>query len=124
MFGFLGKLLGSEKAVDAGMKGIDALVYTDQEKADRKLEFLENYKPFKLCQRYLALLFSVPYVLGWIIALGFTAGGRPTGDLMALLDGRMGDAVALIVLFYFGGGAIETLKTRFVQSKTLDKPKS
>lgn len=118
MFGFLGKLLGSAKAVDAGVRGIDALVFTEQEKSAAKLDFLQNYKPFKLCQRYLALLFSVPYVLGWIIALGFAAGGRPSQDLMALLDGRMGDAVALIVLFYFGGGAIESLKQRFAQGKT------
>ena len=39
MFGWIGKIFGSDKVIDGAMSGIDALVFTDQEKAEMKEVF-------------------------------------------------------------------------------------
>ena len=51
MWTILGTIFGSKKVVDASISGIDKLVFTNEEKADTHLKFLEAYKPFKLAQR-------------------------------------------------------------------------
>jgi len=57
--GILSKLFGSDKIIDAGINGIDAMVFTDQEQSNAKLAFLKLYEPFKIAQRnhqrYIAL---------------------------------------------------------------------
>ena len=104
----LGKLFGSDKVIDAGIKGIDAIVYTDEEKAKSKLALLKAYEPFKLAQRFLALIFGVPYAAAW--SLTFLASfWLDVGKQMELLSGDMGLANALILGFYFGGGAAESI---------------
>ena len=38
------------------------MFFTDEEKAKHKLALLKAYEPFKLVQRYIVLLFTIPYV--------------------------------------------------------------
>ncbi len=111
--GLLSKLFGSQEVIDAGLKGIDALAFTQEERSKRQLEFLERYAAFKLAQRCLALLFCVPYVLAWVWYFARTHWVESQEVQAALLEGRMGDSVALIVLFYFGGGMAESIRRQF-----------
>lgn len=99
------KLLGSDKIIDAGINGIDAIFYTDQEKAENKKAFLKLYEPFKVAQRYLALIFSIPYVTAWLIT--FVASFWLNVDKqIELLTGDIGTIVGIIIGFYFLGGSL------------------
>ena len=80
---------------------------TSQEIIEYRLKARENYAPFKLIQRLLAMTFCVPYVTAWVLVFVCVFIGVDIPDYtFKMLDGRMGDAVALIVGFYFLGGTI------------------
>ena len=95
--------------------------YLPQEKAHHFLDLLKAYEPFKLAQRLLALTFSIPYVLVWLVsAVMFLAGALLPGDathiitaskdLAQMNNDTLGLPVALVLGFYFGGGAIESFR--------------
>jgi hypothetical protein len=103
MFKVLGKLFGSDKIIDAGVKAADAVWFTNEEKAEWHLRLLKAYEPFKIAQRLLALIFCIPYVT-LIMSLFFDA------DILGhirLLNELFGGPVTAILCFYFGGGAVE-----------------
>lgn len=104
----LGKLFGSDKIIDAGIKGIDAIVYTEEEKALSKLALLKAYEPFKIAQRFLALIFGIPYAVAWSVTF-LVSFWLDVDKQLELLSGDMGLANALILGFYFGGGAAESI---------------
>jgi len=112
--GLLGKLFGSEKAIEAGIDGIDAMVFTDEEKSSAKMKFLKLYEPFKLAQRYIALVFCVPYSLAWFITF-LASFWVETVQQEKLLTGDIGNIVLAIVGFYFFGGAAEGVVNRFTK---------
>ena len=135
---FMGKLFGSEnvikKATDGIYNGVDSAFFTNQEKAAHFLSLLKAYEPFKLAQRFLALVITIPYVLVWlvctllIVASAFygtecavygeisTQCVNPLSEtaktLGELNNETLGTPVALILAFYFGGGAVEGVVTR------------
>ena len=104
--GILGKLLGSDSVIKAGISGIDALVYTDQEKSESKKAFLKLYEPFKVGQRYISLVCVVPYTSAWFVTFlaSFFIDVSPQLDL---LKGDMGMIVTVIIGFYFAGGVVD-----------------
>ena len=106
MMGFFSKLFGSDKIIDAGVNGIDAMFFTDEEKSNAKMQFLKLYEPYKLAQRYLALIYSIPYALAWLVT--FIASFFV--DVALQIELLKGDAfyINIVILsFYFGGGAAE-----------------
>ena len=110
--GFFSKLFGDDKIIDAGISGIDALVFTDEEKSNAKMQFLKLYEPYKLAQRYLALIYSIPYAMGWLIT--FIA--SLFVDVATQIELLKGDAfyINIVILsFYFGGGAAEGIVGKF-----------
>lgn len=117
--GILGKLFGKDSVIEAGISGIDKVVFTDEEKSDAKLLFLKAYEPFKIAQRLIAMTVIPPYVLAWFITFGIRATGRDITQLLELLKGDMGTIVAIIVTFYFGGGAIEGIVSRFKEKPAI-----
>jgi len=109
--GVFSKLLGSDSVIKAGLSGIDALIYTDQEKSEMKAKFLKLYEPFKIAQRYISLVCVVPYASAWFIT--FVASFWLNIDAQKeLLKGDMGTIVAVIVGFYFLGGAAGSIKLK------------
>ena len=102
--GVLSKLLGSDKVVGSGLKMLDSAFYTDQEKAENKKAFLKLYEPFKVAQRYLALIFCVPYSLAVFITFAASF-FMEVEKQQALLTGDIGTIVGIIVGFYFLGGS-------------------
>jgi hypothetical protein len=114
MIGFIKKIFGSDSVISAGISGIDKIVFTDEEKSDAKMKLLKLYEPFKLAQRYLALIFSSTYCLAWFTAFlievidVFIEKNLDTSVLYDLLTkSDIPFIVALIVGFYFGGGLAE-----------------
>lgn len=104
-----GKLFGSEKVVDGVFKGLDSAFFTQDEKAGHFLKLLKAYEPFKVAQRLLALLVGIPYVMVWLISAGlFAFGDADSAKLLAEWNNNtLGTPFAIILAFYFGGGAVE-----------------
>lgn len=110
------KLFGSDKVIgkitDGVYNGVDKLVYSEEEKADNFQKLLKLYEPFKIAQRFLALIFGIPYAVAWGLTFLKTF---ITNDLAAidpqlsLLSGTMGQIVLAIVAFYFLGGTLNSL---------------
>lgn len=113
MFGIdtIGKILGSDKVISSGIKAIDSLVFTEEEKSIQKTELLKHFEPFKLAQRYLALLFAFTYVFAFIVAIVLSLCGLPYSGIIKIVEiFNISWIVLSIVTFYFTGGTIESLK--------------
>ena len=124
-----GRLFGSEsvikKAAAGVYNGIDYAFHTDQEKAEHFLKLLKAYEPFKLAQRFLALIIAIPFVLIWLLcavlmfasALMEPCVSDAVCRSSTILDSAkmladwnnetLGLPLSIVVGFYFGGGAIE-----------------
>ena len=117
--GILSSLFGSDKVIDAGINGIDAMVFTDEEQSSAKMAFLKLYEPFKIAQRYIAMTFCPAYIGCWVLTFIievvdiFIEKDLNTDTLYKLLQGDVALMVTLILGFYFGGGAVEGVMKRF-----------
>lgn len=126
------KALFSSGAVTQGLGLIDKAFYTDGEKAENFNKLLAAYEPFKLAQRFLALTLGLPFVfihivlvVCWMISI-FTAGpGLEYKFIFEQLklvaeynNTTLGEPFFYVVLFYFGGGAVEGIVKRY---KDVDK---
>lgn len=107
MSNFFSRLFGSDNVVKGLMNGADKLVLTNEEKLDAHMMFLKLYEPFKLAQRFLALIFAPPYMLAWFITFVMSCFGIDIKDQLDLLQGDIANIIGVIMGFYFGGGAIE-----------------
>ncbi|MBL4651257.1 MAG: hypothetical protein JKY53_00120 [Flavobacteriales bacterium] len=144
---FWGKIFGTDKAltsiVDGVKNGLDALVYTDQEKADdasqdrseaRKMviQWMAATQGQNLARRLIALsitgVWLLQYVISQIVSVISIFMDKP-GDLQKVSEvmksgaGDMGPAVMLILAFYFAaphmGDIAKAVTGRF--TKNLDK---
>ena len=128
---FFGRLFGSDsviqKAADGIYNGVDAIFHTKEEQAKHFLKLLKAYEPFKLTQRFVALAIAIPYVVIWmmcalmIVASAFmepclsdvvcrSSAVLDTARLLADLNNQtLGRPLAIVLFFYFGGGAAEGL---------------
>lgn len=121
--GIWNRLFGSNKIIDAGINGIDQMVFTDEEKSLAKTKFLKLYEPFKLAQRYIAMTFCPAYIFMWIITgmleaanifiVAFSNRSLNTDVMYKLLSGDISVMVIIILSFYFGGGAVEGVVKKF-----------
>ena len=134
--GILSKLFGSDKVIDAGMSAIDKIAYTDEEKADNNLKFqnvkvalLKAYEPFKIAQRFIALIVGIPFVVihaiiflaKLIILITASYYGTEFYDFAITQLSKMatennetlGEPFVWICIFYFGGGAGEGIIKHF-----------
>ena len=118
ILGVLGKILGSETVIKKGMDLIDDMHTSETEsieaKTQAKVALMNSYAPFKIAQRYLALMFGLTYVSCFILVLTMTLSGK--GDASAVSD-IMDDfsinyCMMLVLTFYFGGGAIESFTSK------------
>ena len=103
-----------EKVVDGIYNGIDNMVYTDQEKKDNHAKFVALYEPFKVAQRYLSLIFGVPFALLHTLIFSVRVAYWNNADLqtsMKVIQVDINESLGLIVLtiigFYFAGGVVE-----------------
>jgi hypothetical protein len=118
MISILAKILGSGDVIKQGMSLIDDMHTSTEEevaiKSKAKTDLLAAYAPFKLAQRYLALMFAFTFLLCFAITLGMTLAGK--GDIegvKAILgDFWIGEIMLVIVGFYFGGGLAESVKAK------------
>ena len=112
--GIIASILGSDKVISKGLELIDDAFETDEERRESKtrakIELMKAYAPFKIAQRYLALMFTVVYLFTYILAMVYTLQGTDTSHIMLVVEQFSIDWVMMtIVLFYFGGGLTESI---------------
>ena len=106
------KLLGSGDIVSKGIELIDSFHTSETEsieaKTKAKTDLLESYAPFKVAQRYLALIFGFTFVASYVLVLVLFFLGRDIAEVQEIINAFKIDWIMLtIVGFYFGGGAFE-----------------
>lgn len=117
--GLIGKIFGSEKAISKMYDGVDAAIFTTEERSRHFLEVLKGYHPFRLAQRVLAFTVFYAYVGVFVYSIVMLSVGI-VSDKVQLMDGAikifemnndtLGPAFVMISAFYFGGGMLESFK--------------
>lgn len=121
MIGILAKILGSKGVIEQGMSLIDDMVVTTEEeiaaKSKAKTDLLAAYQPFKLAQRYIALMFTGMFL--FIMANGVVGALYGVIDMANVEAAKdfassmwLGEIMLGIVGFYFGGGLASSIKER------------
>jgi hypothetical protein len=110
--GILSQILGSGDVISKGLGLIDSMHTSETEaieaKTKAKTDLLSSYAPFKLAQRYLALIFGFTFVASYILVLSLFFLGRDITAVQEIISAFKVDWIMLtIVGFYFGGGAFE-----------------
>ncbi len=110
--GILSTILGSGDVISKGLGLIDSMHTSDTEmveaKTKAKTDLLSAYAPFKVAQRYLALIFGFTFVGSYLMVLTLFFLDRDITQVQALITSFKIDWIMLtIVGFYFGGGAFE-----------------
>ena len=110
--GILSSLLGSGDVVSKGLALIDSMHTSETEvieaQTKAKTDLLSSYAPFKVAQRYLALIFGFTFVSSYLMVLGLFFLERDITEVQEIIAAFKIDWIMLtIVGFYFGGGAFE-----------------
>jgi hypothetical protein len=125
---FITKLLGLDGVVEKGLELIDEAWTSDEEEADNKAkiigaktkaksDLLNAYAPFKVAQRYLALIFTVLFAFIMLNGiLGALYGGVDMENVTKAKEFAnemwLGEIMLTIISFYFGGGFIESINRK------------
>ena len=110
--GILSTILGSTEVLSRGLDLIDGMHTSETEaieaKTKAKTDLLSSYAPFKVAQRYLALIFGFTFVASYLMVLVLFFIGSDIGPVQQLITAFKIDWIMLtIVGFYFGGDAFE-----------------
>jgi hypothetical protein len=115
MLSILSTILGSGDVISKGMDLIDDAFESDEEKRESKtkakIDLMKAYAPFKVAQRYVALMFMATYIFSFFLVLGMTLVGKAIevdAIFNVLEQFKVGWIVMTIVMFYFGGGMVES----------------
>ncbi len=104
----------AEKVLDASIRGVDALVYTDEEKAVAKQKVLESWLKLQetmgeettvraVTRRILAVMIMSPFVgmaVGAAVAYKFDK--DYANFLYDMAEGSFGTMAIMVAVFYFG----------------------
>ena len=122
MSGILAKIFGAGDVIQSGVDLIDSLHTSTEEeiqaKSKAKTDLLTAYAPFKVIQRYLALMFAFTYLFSFFICLimVLSADVFTKADVINLLgEFYIGEIMLTIIAFYFAGGAVEGVVNRIKQ---------
>ena len=117
--GILSQILGSGDVVSKGLDLIDSFHTSETEaieaKTKAKTDLLTSYAPFKVAQRYIALIFAFTFVASYLMVLVLFFMDRDITAVQELITAFKIDWIMLtIVGFYFGGGAFEGITSKKV----------
>jgi hypothetical protein len=83
VMGILSTILGAGDVVKKGLDLIDDMHTSKEEeiaaKSKAKTDLLNAYAPFKIAQRFLALMFGATFLLSFVLVLGMTLAGVGDG---------------------------------------------
>ena len=106
--GILSTIFGSGEVITKGLELIDSFHTSETEaieaKTKAKTDLLTAYAPFKVAQRYLALLFTFTFLGSFLGVLIASLTGYADVDIIreVLAEFYIGEIMLSIVLFYFG----------------------
>lgn len=106
-------IFGGGDVISKGMDLLDDLHTSAPEmleaKTKAKADLMQAYAPFKVAQRYLAVMFALTFISSFALVLGMTLyDGGDTDDVATILNQfYIGEIMLAIVMFYFGGGMAE-----------------
>ena len=118
MMGVLNNILGGGDVIKKGLDLIDDMHTSTEEeikaKSDAKIALMGAYAPFKIAQRYLALMFGATFLLSYVLVLGMTITGLGDPDAVSkVMDQFTINYAMLIILgFYFGGGVVDSVRAK------------
>lgn len=112
--GILNTIFGSGEVIEKGLGLIDDLHTSDVEmieaKNEAKISLMQSYAPFKIAQRYIALMFGATYISTYLLVIAMTFMGQDITQVKDILQEFQIDWIMLsIVGFYFGGGFAESI---------------
>ena len=121
MWNVLSKIFGTGDIISKGMDLIDNIHTSDEEeikaKSKAKVDLLGAYAPFKIAQRYLALIFTV--LFAFIMVNGILGALYGWVDIESVKEAQkfandmwLGEIMLAIISFYFGGGFIESINRK------------
>jgi len=113
--GVLSQIFGGGEVISEGFKLIDSMHTSEVEsieaKTKAKTDIMASYAPFKVAQRYLALMFGLTFIAAFLLVLVLTLAG--IGDIAAVKgvinEFYIGEIMLTIIGFYFAGGFGEGL---------------
>lgn len=75
---------------------------------------MNSYAPFKIAQRYLALMFGGTFLGSYLIVLGMTISGYGDPDSVTKVMEQFSINYAMLIIlgFYFGGGVVDSFKAK------------
>lgn len=117
--GILKTIFGSGDVITKGLDLIDSIHTSDTEmleaKTKAKTDLMTAYAPFKIAQRYLALMFGLTYITTYVLVIVMVFLGQPVAHVTDVLSEFQIDWIMLsIVMFYFGGGLADSIKSKQV----------
>ena len=118
MLGVIGKILGSDSVIKQGIKLIDDMHTSTEEeiaaKTKQRVEIMQAYAPFKIAQRFLALMFGFTFLASYIIVLTMTIAGTGDPDAVTKVMEQFSINYAMMIIlgFYFGAGALESFQNK------------
>ena len=112
--GILSTIFGSGDVIAKGIDLIDDLHTSDVEmieaKTKAKMDLMQAYAPFKIAQRYIAVMFGGTYISTYLLVIGMTFMGQDVTQVKDILKEFQIDWIMLtIVAFYFGGGLADSV---------------
>ena len=116
--GWFSSILGTDGVVDGIKEGIDKAILTDEERLDYHKQMLKAYEPFKLIQRYLALITTCMFALVMLIEIILVLVGMKYAIALETAKAINELEVVSMVCYswlsvmalYFSGGVLNTLK--------------
>jgi len=118
MLGVINNILGSGDVIKRGIQLIDDMHTSTEEeikaKSDAKIALMNSYAPFKIAQRYLALMFGGTFLGSYLIVLGMTISGYGDPDSVTKVMEQFSINYAMLIIlgFYFGGGVVDSFKAK------------
>lgn len=118
MLGTIAKILGSGDVLKEGLRLIDDMHTSTTEeieaKTQQRVQLMQSYAPFKIAQRFLALMFGSTFLLSYILVLGMTISGYgdPDAVTQVMEQFSINYAMLLILGFYFAGGVVDSVKAK------------
>lgn len=115
---FFGGIFGSDKSINKGLELLDDAIFTDEEKKEALLKLIEARQGFKLTQRLVTIVFLFNFSVTYLTCFFMQLVGYQIDHLIAVINAfHIGYIMITIILFYFGGGTLESLKSAVITLK-------
>ena len=118
----IGSILGGGDVLKKGMELIDDAFESDAEaresKTKAKIDLMKAYAPFKVAQRWLAIMFGLNFIASFWASVGLWAFDKDLNGFLEILGAfNVGWIMFAIVSFYFGGGLVESAGRSLITKK-------